>query len=186
MWLCAFTLSLNRVNKRFYPHPSTITRVLNSLHWDMRSLRRSDKAVYSSVKKKKDDDDNHGCVPATSFTLMFLICRLPSSCRDMRGSFPKRLTPSFSQLMEGMGSPDAWHFSRATLSTPSVWLDGPWRMMGGGLSVSTAMQSHKKGKQCKSLSEGEINGCTYESRVTHKCEINCVTEYLSKSFEKTF
>lgn len=77
-------------------------------------------------------------------TLMFLICRLPSSCRDMRGSFPRRLTPSFSQLTEGMGSPDAWHLSRATLSAPSVWLDGPWRMMGGGLSVSTEGQSDNK------------------------------------------
>lgn len=76
-------------------------------------------------------------------TLMFLICRLPSSCRDMRGSFPRRLTPSFSQLTEGMGSPDAWHLSRATLSAPSVWLDGPWRMIGGGLSVSTAGQSNE-------------------------------------------
>lgn len=72
-----------------------------------------------------------------SATLMFLICRLPSSCSDIRESFPKRLTPSFSQLMEGMGSPDAWHFNSATLSTPSVWLDGPWRIIGGGLSVST-------------------------------------------------
>lgn len=80
----------------------------------------------------------------TSFTLMFLICRLPSSCRDMRGSFPSRLTPSFSQLTEGMGSPDAWHFNSATVSTPSVWLDGPWRMMGGGLSVSTAGQRQKR------------------------------------------
>lgn len=62
----------------------------------------------------------------------------------MRGSFPSRLTPSFSQLMEGMGSPDAWHFNIATLSTPSVWLDGPWRMMGGGLSVSTAIERQKR------------------------------------------
>lgn len=72
------------------------------------------------------------------FTLTFFICRLPSSCRDMRASFPRRLSPSFSQLTEGMGSPEAWHLNSATLSTPSVWLDGPWRMMGGGLSVSTA------------------------------------------------
>ena len=79
-----------------------------------------------------------------SSTLMFLICRLPSSCRDMRGSFPSRLTPSFSQLMEGMGSPDAWHFKSATLSTASVWLDGPWRIMGGGLSVSTAEKTKTK------------------------------------------
>lgn len=66
-----------------------------------------------------------------------LICRLPRSCKDMRGSFPSRLTPSFSQLMVGTGSPDAWHFKRATLSTPRVWLAGPWRMMGGGRSVNT-------------------------------------------------
>lgn len=66
-----------------------------------------------------------------------LICRLPRSCKDMRGSFPSRLTPSFSQLMFGTGSPDAWHFKRATLSTPRVWLAGPWRMMGGGRSVNT-------------------------------------------------
>ena len=100
----------------------------------------------SSVQSKQMEVTESGCfnqqwsamTRERPFTLMFLICRLPSSCRDMRGSFPSRLTPSFNQLMEGMGSPEAWHFNSATLSTPSVWLDGPWRMMGGGLSVSTA------------------------------------------------
>lgn len=72
-----------------------------------------------------------------TLTRKFLIWRLPSSCRDMRGSLPSRFTPSFSQLMVGTGSPDAWHFSRAILSIARVWFAGPCRMIGGGLSVKT-------------------------------------------------
>lgn len=86
--------------------------------------------IYTNRKKG-------GFSPPSTLTRMFLIWRLPSSCRDMRGSLPSRLTPSFSQLMVGTGSPDAWHFSRATLSTPRVWLAGPCLMIGGGLSVNT-------------------------------------------------
>lgn len=116
--------------------------------WETR--KQSDKKIHET-KKKRDfiiwqHDRLVGLnIQVRSFTLMFLIWRLPSSCRDIRGSLPSRLTPSFSQLMEGIGSPDAWHFNSATLSTPNVWLEGPWRMMGGGLSVSTAIERQHYG-----------------------------------------
>lgn len=72
-----------------------------------------------------------------------LIWSVPWSCMDVRGSLPRKVNPSFSQLMTGRGSPVALHFSRAVPSTASVWLTGPWRMMGGGLSVRTK-QGHTR------------------------------------------
>lgn len=67
-------------------------------------------------------------------TLVFWICRLPCSSRENRGSFPARLAPFFLQVTVGSGSPDAWHLSSDTPPSTCVWLDGPWRMMGGGRS----------------------------------------------------
>lgn len=72
-----------------------------------------------------------------SLTRRVLIWRVPWSCMDVRGSLPRKVKPSFNQLITGSGSPVALHFSRAVPSTASVWLTGPWRMMGGGLSVKT-------------------------------------------------
>lgn len=53
-------------------------------------------------------------------TLVFLICRLPGSSRDIRGSLPSRLSPSFSQVTVGSGSPDARQPRRAWPPTPTV------------------------------------------------------------------
>lgn len=50
------------------------------------------------------------------------------------------MNPSFNQLITGRGSPVALHFSNAVPSTASVWLAGPCRIMGGGLSVKTKGQ----------------------------------------------
>lgn len=66
-----------------------------------------------------------------------LIWSVPWSWMDVRGSLPRKVKPSLSQLMTGRGSPVALHLSRAVPSTARVWLTGPWRMMGGGRSVKT-------------------------------------------------
>ena len=76
-------------------------------------------------------------------TLVFWTCRFPCSSRTKRGSVPSSLAPSFSQDTEGSGSPDARHRSSDTPPTACVWLDGPWRMMGGGRSFSAGEESRE-------------------------------------------
>lgn len=49
-----------------------------------------------------------------------LICKVPWSCIEARGSLARKANPSFNQLIAGIGSPVALHFRKAVPSTASV------------------------------------------------------------------
>lgn len=63
--------------------------------------------------------------------------------------------------MTGRGSPVALHFSNAVPSTASVWLAGPCRIMGGGLSVKTKGQRYFQ----NILTSIKFNSLDIESKV---------------------
>lgn len=119
------------------------------------TLKSKDSKVVELPKAHYQVHISHILLVAFALLLLLtrrvLIWRVPWSCMEVRGSLPRKVKPSFNQLITGSGSPVALHFSRAVPSTASVWLMGPWRMMGGGLSVKTEQRHiywHSRLWQC--------------------------------------
>lgn len=78
-------------------------------------------------------------------TCRAVICKVPFSIRLMRPSLPRILWPSRSHWMLGRGLPITWHCNWAEVPGTSVWLAGPWRMMGGIRSDGAKGEENERG-----------------------------------------
>lgn len=78
-------------------------------------------------------------------TCRAVICKVPFSIRLMRSSLPRILWPSRSHWMLGRGLPITWHCNWAVVPGASVWLAGPWRMMGGIRSDGAKGEENERG-----------------------------------------
>lgn len=98
---------------------------VNSTHWVLAFWRI--KAVYAEKQTLVCTLKHY----LDWSTCRAVICKVPFSIRLMRSSLPRILCPSRSHWMLGRGLPITWHCNWAVVPGASVWLAGPWRMMGG-------------------------------------------------------
>lgn len=69
--------------------------------------------------------------PKHIHTFTSAICNVPFSIKVSRGVFPWSLSPSFSHEISTEVPPFTRQYSCAVAPRDTVWLAGPWRMIGG-------------------------------------------------------
>lgn len=94
-------------------------------------VSREKYSVFFSFSTSKEWKCISAACVLLSVTWRCVIWKVPFSIRLIRPLFPRILWPSFSHWMLGVGFPMMWQCSWVVVPGASVWLAGPWRMMGG-------------------------------------------------------
>lgn len=68
---------------------------------------------------------------ANTCTFISAICKVPFSIKVVRGLFPWSISPSFSHEILTEGPPITRQCSCVVAPRDTVWLAGPWRIIGG-------------------------------------------------------